>query len=236
MRDATLKTVLTPWADRCLAASHRSVLVIAVTIAAVLGSACNAGTPARPPAATPTTSDATPYTGTVIRIPLAKPDAVLTDTSGQPFDFRNQTDGYVTLVYVGYTHCPDACPTYMATIASAMARLPGNIRNRIKVLFITDDPARDTPQVMRTWLDLFDKTFIGLTGDDATLAKVLETLDVQPGAPTDLGNGDYSVRHAAYVIAYTQDNLAHLRYLSQATVSDWISNLATLVTDGWKGG
>lgn len=89
---------------------------------------------------------------------------------------------------------------------------------------------------MRTWLDLFDKSFIGLSGDSATLSRVLDTLDVQPGQPQDLGNGDYSVRHAAYVIAYTQDNLAHLRYLSQATVSDWISNLATLVTDGWKGG
>jgi len=124
----------------------------------------------------------------------------------------------------------------MATIASALARLPGNICGRIKVLFITDDPDRDTPAVMRTWLDLFDKSFIGLTGGPAVLASVLDTLDVQPGEHTDLGNGDYSVRHAAYVIAYTQDNLAHVRYLSQATVSDWISNLATLVTDGWKGG
>lgn len=209
-------------------------LALAAAVVAVLGAACNAGAPPRA-TATPMT-DATPYHGNVINTPLAKPDAVLTDTSGQPFDIRKQTDGYVTLVYVGYTHCPDACPTYMATIASAMARLPGNIRSCVKVLFITDDPARDTPQVMRTWLDLFDKSFIGLTGDDATLGRVLTTLDVQPGQPQDLGNGDYSVRHAAYVIAYTQDNLAHLRYLSQATVSDWISNLATLVTDGWKGG
>jgi protein SCO1 len=228
------KVAREPRPRRRVTAHQRLALVLAAVAVAVLGAACNAGAPPRA-TATPTT-DATPYHGNVINTPLAKPDAVLTDTSGQPFDIREQTDGYVTLVYVGYTHCPDACPTYMATIASAMARLPGNIRNRIKVLFVTDDPARDTPQAMRTWLDLFDKSFIGLTGDEATLGRVLETLDVQPGQPTDLGNGDYSVRHAAYVIAYTQDNLAHLRYLSQATVSDWISNLATLVTDGWKGG
>lgn len=201
----------------------------------LLAASCNAGVKEKPGSTTIAT-DATPYRGNVINTPLAKPGAVLTDTSGQPFDVRKETDGYVTLVYVGYTHCPDACPTYMATIASALGRLPGNIRSRIKVLFVTDDPDRDTPAVMRTWLDLFDKTFIGLTGNPEALAKTLETLDVQPGQATDLGNSDYSVRHAAYVIAYTQDNLAHLRYLSQATVSDWISNLATLVTDGWKGG
>ncbi len=218
-----------------MATSRKLALVLATTAVMVLGVACNAGAPATRTSATPT-SDATPYHGNVISTPLAKPDAVLTDTSSQPFDIRKQTDGYVTLVYVGYTHCPDACPTYMATIASALAQLPGNIRSRIKVLFITDDPDRDTPQAMRTWLDLFDKSFIGLTGTPAALGGVLDTLDVQPGQPKDLGNGDYSVRHAAYVIAYTQDNLAHLRYLSQATLSDWIANLAALVTDGWKGG
>ena len=93
-----------------------------------------------------------------------KPDVTLEDTAGDPYDIATDTRDQLTLVYFGYTHCPDLCPLNMFTAATALQRLPAAERSRVKVVFVTTDPDRDTPSVIRTWLDHFDSSFIGLTG------------------------------------------------------------------------
>ena len=113
-------------------------------------------------------SEAT-YRGGLVTPPLAKPQFTLTDTSGAPFDFRAETQGHVMLLFFGYTRCPDVCPLHMANIAAVLKQLPTDVVDKIKVVFVTTDPARDTPAVLRTWLDHFDKRFIGLTGSDAEI-------------------------------------------------------------------
>jgi protein SCO1/2 len=92
---------------------------------------------------------------------LPKPNFTLTDTNGNPYDLDGQTQGYLTALYFGYTNCPDVCPTHMANIAAALRQLPASVTSHIKVLFVTTDPARDTPAVLRAWLNNFDPTFIG---------------------------------------------------------------------------
>src|SRR5579864_8062290 len=112
------------------------------------------------------------YRGGVVTPPLPKPKFILTDTSGAAFDFRQRTEGYVTLLFFGYTYCPDQCPMHMANLGAALKKLPAGIADQIKLVFVTTDPARDTPVVLRRWLGLFDRRFIGLTGSDRAIEAV----------------------------------------------------------------
>jgi hypothetical protein len=73
------------------------------------------------------------YRGGVVTPPLPKPQFVLTDTSGAAFDFRQRTDGYVTLLFFGYTNCPDQCPMHMATLGAALKKLPPGTSEQVKL-------------------------------------------------------------------------------------------------------
>jgi protein SCO1 len=145
---------------------------------------------------------------------MPKPNFTLTDTSGHPFNLQADTQGDATLLYFGYTHCPDICPTHMADIALGLARQSPAVRAHLKVVFVTTDPARDTPTVLRQWLNSFNPTFIGLTGDTAQIDAAEASVGMPPSVVEPLGNGNYSVDHAAWVIAFTPDNLAHAIYPS----------------------
>ncbi|MGD9933521.1 MAG: SCO family protein [Dehalococcoidia bacterium] len=176
----------------------------------------------------------TDFMGVFVTPALPKPDAILTDTSGQPFDLRKETEGFVTLLYVGYTHCPDVCPTHMADIAYVLKELPEDVSSKIKVVLVTADPERDTPEVLRKWLDLFSEDFIGLTGTREQTDAFQQSLSMNPASRTDIGGGNYTVNHAAYVMAYSQDNLAHLVYPLGVTDETWMNDLTILVKEGWK--
>ena len=112
------------------------------------------------------------YRGGMVTPPLPKPRFVLTDTSGTAFDFRQRTEGYVTLLFFGYTNCPDQCPMHMATLGAALKKLPGGIADQVKLVFVTTDPARDSPAAVQRWLDLFDRRFIGLSGTEQAIEAV----------------------------------------------------------------
>lgn len=174
------------------------------------------------------------YNGVLIDPALKKPDAILTDASGKPFDLRKQTEGSTTLLYVGYTHCPDVCPTHMAEIAAALKQLGPSVRDKVKVVFVTSDPERDTPSVLKSWLGAFDPSFIGLTGDEAAIRSVTDQIGMGTPEKEDLGGGNYGVSHGAFVMLFTTDDLAHVVYPSGMQVSDWVHDLPLLVNDGWR--
>jgi protein SCO1 len=178
---------------------------------------------------------ATPaYHGGLVTPPLPKPKFALTDTSGVPFDFWPETQGYVTLLFFGYTRCPDECPLHMANIASSLQQLPTEIGERVKVVFVTTDPARDSAPVLRAWLDNFDTRFIGLTGSDAAIAAAQRAAYLAPASKTAHTGQDYGVNHAAFVLAYTKDNLAHVIYPGGVTPEDCAQDLPLLVTEAWS--
>jgi protein SCO1 len=170
------------------------------------------------------------YRGGLVTPPLPKPKFVLTDTSGAPFDFWNKTQGTVTLLFFGYTDCPDQCPMHMATLGRALKKLPPRISDQVKLVFVTTDPARDTPAVLRRWLDYFDKHFIGLTGTEAALNAV----QTAAGVPQARKIGAYGIAHANFVVAYTKDNLAHIIYPGGVTQDDWIHDLPLLINETWQ--
>src|SRR5438128_2021856 len=76
----------------------------------------------------------------------AKQDFTLTDTERRPFHFAADTRGTVTLLYFGYTNCPDVCPQHLVNIAGALKRMSKENQSRVRVVFVTTDPARDTPE------------------------------------------------------------------------------------------
>jgi protein SCO1 len=159
----------------------------------------------------------------------------LTDTTGAPFDFRARTDGSLTLLFFGYTSCPDQCPMHMANIGVALKKLPPGIAARVKLVFVTTDPARDTPAAIRKWLDHFDRDFIGLTGSEAGLEAVQRAAGVPVARRTESRNGNYSVAHANFVVAYTKDNLGHVIYPGGVSKDDWVHDLPLLLEETWSG-
>ena len=173
------------------------------------------------------------YRGGLVTPPLPKPGFVLTDTSGAAFDFRQRTDGYVTLLFFGYTYCPDQCPMHMANLGAALKKLPAEIANHVKLVFVTTDPARDSPVVVRRWLDLFDRRFIGLTGTERAIEAVERAAGVPPATKTGPANGDYAVSHANFVLAYSRDNLAHVLYPGGVSKDDWVHDLPLLIKETW---
>lgn len=173
------------------------------------------------------------YRGGMVTPPLPKPRFVLNDTSGVPFDFWNRTMGSVTLLFFGYTNCPDQCPMHMANIGAALKKLPTDIAGQVKLVFVTTDPARDRPPELRRWLDMFDKHFVGLTGTEAALGAVQKAAGVPPAQKTEPRAGNYSVAHANFVLAYTKDNLAHVIYPGGVSKDDWIHDLPLLIGETW---
>lgn len=182
---------------------HRSFPVRAALAAlAVVLTACGSS------AASPPTPVG--WSGALLVKPVPKPVFTLTDTSGRPYDFRKETQGRVTLLYFGYTHCPDVCPLDMATAANALKKLTPEERAKVTVVFVTTDPARDTPAVLRAWLDRYSTSFVGLTGPPAEIAQAQVSAGVQPGTlESPDASGNYGVDHAGFVLAYGTDNLAH---------------------------
>jgi protein SCO1/2 len=176
------------------------------------------------------------------RATVDKPQVVLTDTIGKPYNVVSATAHRVTLLYFGYTHCPDVCPLNMALTAYAIHDMPAALRRDVTVLFITTDPTRDTPSVIRTWLGGFtgsypgDPSFVGLTGPQATI----HAAERQVGMPLsyaekiDGKSGAYDIVHAGYTLVYSQDDLAHISIDDTETPTDYATTLEHLVTKGFQ--
>lgn len=186
------------------------------------------------PEAAPAGGAEAKYRGGMVAPPLPKPKFTLTDTSGAAFDFALKTQGYTTLLFFGYTHCPDMCPLQMSIIAQALKQIPPASADRFKVVFVTTDPERDGPQVLRAWLDHFDKRFIGLTGSLAAIDAAQVAANLSPAKKSAVrSDGAYEVGHAAFVLAYTKDNLAHVIYPGGVSEEDWAHDLPLLATETW---
>lgn len=169
------------------------------------------------------------YRGAVLAHAVPRPSFTLTDTRGQPFDFRAKTDDTVTLLFFGYLNCPDVCPVHLTNIATVMRGLPYEVTGRIRVVFITTDPARDTPEKLAAWLENFDPSFIGLRGTPEEVKAIEKLVDVAPAvAAAPDSSGAYEVGHAAQVIAFTRDDSAHVVYPFGTRQADWAHDLPLL--------
>ncbi len=164
--------------------------------------------------------------------PLAKPSFVFPTADGKMYDFRKETDGDVTLVFFGYTHCPDICPVHMSNIMAVLKKMSESDVRRIHVLFITTDPVRDTEQRLSEWLKAIDPRIIGLRPKTEDAIRVQSELGIQPAlvlAPKPGHEGNYDVSHAAQVVAFTPDNLGRVAYASGTRQTDWAHDIPLLL-------
>ena len=136
------------------------------------------------------------------------------DVTGAPIgaDFRladaegkmrslSEFRGKVVVVVFGFTHCPDVCPTTLADFAAARKRL-GADAERVQVLFVTVDPERDRPEVVREYVRAFDPTFVALRGDPATTDRVTRDFKVYTSKREGKAPGEYSMDHSAQSFAF----------------------------------
>jgi protein SCO1/2 len=151
------------------------------------------------------------FNGFPLGHPLPKPKVTLTDTAGKPYDIAARTRGKVTLFYYGFTHCDDTCPAVMAAIATAMRELPKKAAARVRVVFVTTDPARDSPKVLRRWLNKYGSAnFVGLTGSKSELAKAYRRVGMPQPVKEPKPGGGYDVVHGADTYVYGLHNKARL--------------------------
>lgn len=177
------------------------------------------------------------YRGRVLPRPLEKPDFTLADTRGRPFDFREETQGTLALLFIGYTNCPDVCPVHMANLAAVLGDLPLRVGQDVEVVFVTADPERDTPEVIRSWLDRFHRGFVGLRGTREEVNAIEEALKLPPSVvDVDQETGEPFVGHASHVVAFTADGKAHVLYPFGTRQSDWAHDLPKLAGGEWSGG
>ncbi|MCX5266126.1 SCO family protein [Streptomyces sp. NBC_00199] len=167
---------------------------------------------------------------TVLDQPFAKPALVLTDTRGASYDLRKETDGHPTLVYFGYTNCPDVCPLTMSNIAVAKKQLPKAEQDELRVVFVTTDPDRDTPAALGTWLKGIDPQVVGLTGKFATIQAAARSLGISVEAPHKDKNGKIVSTHGTQVVAFSpKTNGGYLLYGEDAKVDDYIKDLPKII-------
>ena len=167
--------------------------------------------------------------GVALAEPVAKVPFTLTATDGSPYRFVEETEGYVTLLFFGYTNCPDVCPVHMANLAGVLDRLPYEVASAVKVVFVTTDPERDTPGRIREWLDQFDASFVGLTGTPTEVADLQRAFRLAPAMREERDDSEYLVSHAAHVMAFTRDDSAHVVFPFGTRQSDWMRELPRLV-------
>jgi protein SCO1/2 len=145
---------------------------------------------------------------------LPLPSLQLEQAPGQPFDLAAESRGKLTFLFFGYTNCPDVCPLHMANLAAALKSLPEETRRKVRVIFVTTDPARDTPERLGAWLAQFDSSFVGVSGTTASLEAAQRGLGM-PMATRDSevpDSGGYTISHGAHLWAFTPDDSAHVVY------------------------
>lgn len=185
------------------------------------------------------------FAGTVVTDPPLQPsDVVLRDTEHKPYHLAGASPEKVTVLYFGFTHCDDVCPTTMADLAAARRALPSSLAHRVQVVFVTVDPRRDTPRVLNHWLGRFDPDIVGLRGPTALVHQAERSLYADPSAiepPTggdhragrgrgasSTGAGDYEVSHSGSVYVFGPGETS-LLYSGGTTVTQYARDFTRLL-------
>ena len=156
-----------------------------------------------------------PMRGVEIQDPDPAPPLVFTAFDGTSVDLAAE-QGKVVLVYFGYTHCPDVCPTTMSDWARAKRAL-GDRADRVRWIFVSMDPERDTPELAQGYARQFDQAFVGVTGTEAKLDSLKRDWKIAAYPEGDTRTRDYTVAHPAYT--FVVDRQGRLRFLYEPGVS-----------------
>lgn len=196
----------------------RFLLMVAVLATGVVAlSGCAAKDANDPASVTQVNASQSKYKGVEFPSPKDRPQFTLTDQAGATYDFGKETAGVPTVLYFGYTNCPDVCPLIMGSLGTALSQVNKKIADQIQVVFVTTDPTRDTPAALAAWLSHFDgeapKKFIGLTGTQD------QVVAAQKAAGVTVAE-DNGATHSALALFYSTNNKAYIAWEANATSDD----------------
>jgi protein SCO1/2 len=204
---------------------RRLLLLAAGSATALLLAGCSSGS-GTPAAAAPLVS------GAVLEQPYSLPTETFINTEGVSTTLKVPAKGDLTLVFYGFTHCGDDCPTTMADIEAALRGMPAAEQSRITMDFMTTDPWRDTGPVMRAWLNQYNTAFQGYTAANwSILHASAVSLGVDMEKPASFA-GDYQVTHGLQVLGFTSDGKAHIEWLVENIQVDQLRSDFELILKG----
>jgi protein SCO1 len=161
----------------------------------------------------------------------AASDFRLQRANGETFQLSSQQDK-VTLLFFGYTSCPDVCPTTMADLKRAMDQLsPANLK-QVQVVFVTVDPKRDTPERIQEYADHFNPAFIGLSGSEADLSQVWNAYGIYRLEVPGVSAAGYSVDHTARITMIDKNGKMRVSYGFDTAVEDLVHDIQLLLKKG----
>ena len=158
----------------------------------------------------------------------------LTDEHGKPVTEKDYV-GKATLLFFGYTHCPDVCPTTLARLTSIIRKLDPALRDKIQILFVSVDPARDTPQVLASYTNAFGPEVVGLTGDKAELADITNRFRITYSYDEPDQDGNYTVTHSGAVLAFDPKGDPTFMVIQSDPASDVKADITHLIEAGLNG-
>ncbi|WKN50125.1 SCO family protein [Nocardioides sp. Arc9.136] len=171
-------------------------------------------------------------TGSVVEPPFDVASAPLTDTDGRAFSLTEDTDARLTLVFFGYTQCPDICPLVMQTLTSGLSKLTDAEREQVEVVFVTTDPATDEAAVLRDYLDRFDPSYVGVRGDLDTTVEVARSVGVFVADGEQLDSGGYDLgSHGTYLIAVDGNDQAPMFWRQDTSAAEYAADISSLLGD-----
>jgi protein SCO1/2 len=141
----------------------------------------------------------------IVLLPQSRslPELSLTNQDGQSVAVDQMKDQW-SLLFFGYTFCPDICPATLAQLRQLQGQLPPETLAKLRIVLITVDPHRDTPEQLKKYLDYFDAGFIGLTGEAATIQKLANGVSI-PFIPADTSKENYTVDHSGNLVLIGPD-------------------------------
>lgn len=174
--------------------------------------------------------DAAPWQLTDISGHMPDLSFQLTDDQGKSVtaaDYR----GKVTLLYFGYTHCPDVCPLTLAHLHVVMQRL-GNLADGARILFVSVDPTRDTPEALHAYATAFDPRVVGLTGKPADIETLSKRYRAAFSREPGKSGGDYDVSHSSGIYIFDRNGRARLLATPEDSQDKLTHDLHLLLNSG----
>jgi protein SCO1 len=177
-------------------------------------------------------SSGTEFAGARLDEPYQVPGIPLTDTSGAPYSLTEDTDRPLTLVFFGYTHCPDLCPLVMSSVSAGLNQLDDAQRDDVDMVFVTTDPERDDEAALRDYLDGYGEGFVGLTGKLQSIIEVGEPMHVYVNDGKKLPTGGYDLGgHTTAVLGIDENDEVVVVWTQDTSATEFANDITTLLDE-----
>ncbi|MDK8465404.1 SCO family protein [Marinobacter sp. SS13-12] len=155
----------------------------------------------------------------------------LTDTSGDTLT-ADDTAGEIRMLFFGFTSCPDVCPATLQKLSRAVKDMPDELQDDTRIVFVSVDPRRDTPERIGSYVDFFSERAIGLTGEEKALRELSKRYRTTFGYDDPDEEGNYNVSHSGAVYVFDREGEARLLFRPELSVEDIRADLIALAEEG----